>query len=140
MSIKNTKNLEGKKIYEIAFLLKDPASEKVILDLLSENKAVISNQSPINSIKLAYPIKKHTSAYFGYINFEADPTNIKSVSETLNLNPEVLRFLIITSPVISKKSESDKYSEAKKSSKLESGNGTVLTNEALEEKLEEILK
>lgn len=138
MSKKSKKNLEGKKIYELALLLKDPASEKVVSDLLAKYKASVTHQSQINSIKLAYPIKKHVSAYFGYINFEADPADIKELSETLRLNSEVLRFLIITSPVV-KKSESDK-SEDRKPAKAEVGQSSMLTNEALEERLEEILK
>jgi len=139
MSTKTNKNLEGKKLYELAFLLKDSSSEKVVLDLLAQHKAVVTNQSQVNSIKLAYPIKKQVSAYFGYINFEADPADMKSLSETLKLNPEVLRFLVIAMLPI-KKSDGEK-SEGRKSTKPEIANTkSVLSNEDLEEKLEEILK
>ena len=137
MSTKTTKNLEGKKLYELSFLLKDPASEKVVLDLLGQHKAAIMNQSQVNSIKLAYPIKKHLSAYFGFINFEADPADMKNLSEALRFNAEVLRFLIIATISI-KKSEGDR-SEGRKT-KSEAVSGKLLSNEALEEKLEEILK
>ena len=125
-------------MYELAFLLKDPAAEKVVLDLLAQHKASVTNQSQVNSIKLAYPIKKHVSAYFGYVNFEADPADIKELSGILRLNPEVLRFLVIASPVL-KKEEGEK-AEGKKSAKAEAAGKSVLTNEALEEQLEEILK
>lgn len=131
-------NLEGKKNYEVSFLLKDPASENMVLDLLSQHKAVITNQSSVNSIKLAYPIKKHSFAYFGYINFEADPNDIKSVSDTLKFNSEVIRFLVISLSAVKK---SERKTELKKPVQTETiTSKSMLSNKALEEKLEEILK
>ncbi len=139
MPSKKTNNLEGKKAYEVGFLLKDPISEKTVLDLLAQYKAVITNRSSVNPIKLAYPIKKHASAYFGYINFEADPSDVKSFSDSLRLNNEILRFLVITTSGVKKSSE--EKTETKKSVKTEvSSSKSMLSNKALEEKLEEILK
>jgi len=138
MAIKIKKNEEGRKIYELAFLLKDPSLDKVVIDFLNQYKAIIINQSPINSIKLAYPIKKQSAAFFGVINFESDPANVKALSNALNLSNDVLRFLVIASPAVKKTAE---RSETKKSSKADSApSGTMLSNKALEEKLEEILK
>jgi ribosomal protein S6 len=137
MPRKKTDNLEGKKAYEVGFLLKDPISEKTVLDLLSQHKATVINKSPAKPIKLAYPIKKHVSAYFEYINFEADPSEVKSFSDSLKHNNEILRYLVVT--VSGKKAE--EKTEIKKSAKLEtSSSNSMLSNEALEEKLEEILK
>ena len=136
MSKKTNKNLEGKKSYELSFLLKDPASERSVIDLLLKYKGSVVKQSPINSMKLAYPIKKHTSAYFGYINFEADPIDVKEFSDSMRLNGEVIRFLIVTAPVVKKSEEK----EESKRVKPELTNSKTLTNEALEEQLEEILK
>ncbi|MDO8443187.1 MAG: 30S ribosomal protein S6 [bacterium] len=144
MSTKIKKNSEGKKVYELAFLLKDPSSEKVVFDFLAQHKAVILNQSPVNSMKLAYPIKKHLSGFFGVINLEADPENVKALSSALNLSADVLRFLIIAVPNAKKSSEKER-SEPRRMSKTEttsssSGSSSVLSNKALEERLEEILK
>lgn len=137
MSKEINDNSEGKKLYEVAFLLEDPSSEKTILDLLAQSKAVITNQSSINPLRLAYPIKKHLSAYFGYVNFEAEPLDIKNLSDALKLNNEILRFLIVSSAV--KKPEGKK--EFKKLVQPEiSTSKSMLSNKALEEKLEEILK
>jgi len=138
MSTKIKKNSEGKKVYELAFFLKDPSSEKVVLDFLSQHKAVIINQSQINSMKLAYPIKKHLSGFFGVINFETEPENTKALSNALNLSSEVLRFLIISVPNVRK---SLGRSEPRKINKIEtSSSSSALSNKALEERLEEILK
>lgn len=148
MSTKIQKNSEGKKVYELAFLLKDPSSEKVVLDFLAQYKAVVINQSQINSMKLAYPVKKHLSAFFGVINLETEPENMKALSSALNLSSDVLRFLIIAVPNVSKKSvaseERRRYSEGSESRKINktetTNSSSVLSNKALEEKLEEILK
>jgi ribosomal protein S6 len=139
MSKKTNNNQEGKKAYELSFLLKDPASEKSVLDLLAKYKISEIKQSSINPIKLAYPIKKHVSAYFGYVNFEADPADIKEISDSLRLNNEVIRFLIVNAIVVEGK-KVEEGSEQKRTVKSESSNSKALTNEALEEKLEEILK
>lgn len=138
MAIKIKKNEEGKKVYELAFLLKDPSLDKVVIDFLNQYKAVIINQSPVNSLKLAYPIKKQTAAFFGVINFESDPASMKALSNALNLSNDVLRFLIIATPAVKKTTEKP---ETKRSGKVDSApSGAVLSNKALEEKLEEILK
>ncbi|MCL5017340.1 MAG: 30S ribosomal protein S6 [Patescibacteria group bacterium] len=139
MSKKNKNNSEGKKSYEISFLLKDPASDKSILDLLAKHNASEIKQSSVNPIKLAYPIKKHVSAYFGYINFVADPADIKEMSDSLRLNGEVIRFLVVTAAAVDNK-KSEERTEQRKAVRAESSSSKALTNEALEEKLEEILK
>jgi len=141
MTTKIQKNSEGKKVYELAFMLKDPSSEKAVLDFLAQHKAVILNQSPVNSMKLAYPIKKHLSAFFGVINLEMEPENMKALSSALNLSADVLRFLIIAVPKAKKSPERSERSEVRKPAKTETaGSSSVLSNKALEEKLEEILK
>ncbi|MFZ3132929.1 MAG: 30S ribosomal protein S6 [Desulfosporosinus sp.] len=138
MSTKIKKNSEGKKVYELAFLLKDPSLDKVVLDFLAQHKAVVIDQSPINSIKLAYPIKKHVTGFFGVINLEAEPDNIKALSTALNLSADVLRFLIIAVPSVKKSSE---RTEPRKVNKTEATtSNSVLSNKDLEDKLEEILK
>jgi len=147
MSTKIKKNSEGKKVYELAFVLKDASSEKVVLDFLAQHNAAIISQSPINAMKLAYPIKKHLTGYFGVINLETEPVNMIALSNALNLNAEVLRFLVIAVPNVSAKGGSPegrkKYSEGseRKTNKVEAPvSSATLSNKDLEDKLEEILK
>ena len=126
MSTKIKKNLEGKKVYELAFFLKDQSSEKVVLDFLAQHKAVVINQSPINSMKLAYPIKKHLTGFFGVINFETEPENTKALSSALNLSADVLRFLIISVPNVKKSSERSELRKTSKTETVSSGSSSVL--------------
>ena len=135
-----------KKEYEIAFLAKMPEVSSVT-DLLNKYGAEIFYQSPVSEVRLAYSIKKQRQAYFGFCQFRAEPEAVEKVQQALRLNSSILRFLAVSSPI--KKSEKlqrpaaeIKYSRRKlEPSAVESAPiGGILTNEALEEKLEEILK
>ena len=128
--------LNEPKFYEIAFLIKNPEEEKAIVDLINQYQGKIFHKAPLREIKLAYPIKKHTSAYFGCIQFELLPADIEKVSQSVKLNSLILRHLTITSPVMERISE--KRTEYTKQPLI--ARKQILTNEALEEKLEEILK
>jgi ribosomal protein S6 len=93
---------------------------------------------------LAYPIQKENYAFFGFTHFEGDPAAIGDLKNDLKLNPQVLRYLIITPPFV-KKSAWKKSGPSK--SQLEEtrpvpppAEEPILTNEALEKKIEEILK
>ncbi len=129
--------LSDLKSYEISFLLKNPEGESAIVDLINQHKGKIIHKGSLKEIKLAFPIKKHSSAYFGYVQFELAPAQIEKVSQSLKLNPLVLRHLTITPPMIKKERriESREREYVKPAAPQ-----SVLTNEALEEKLEEILK
>lgn len=135
-----------KKEYEIAFLAKMPEASAVE-NLLNQYRAEIFYRSPINEVRLAYPVKKQRQAYFGFLQFRADPDVSEKVQRALNLNPSILRLLLVASPI--KKSEKPRRSVLETKSfrsqpepaSLETvPSSGILTNKALEEKLEEILK
>ena len=99
---------------------------------------------------LAYQIKKENEAYFGYLHFLANTDKIKNISDDLKLNQKVLRFLIITPPItkmmrmatprIIKKTFQPRAVERMEIKKPSPAPTATLSNEALEKKLEEILK
>ena len=127
-------NDENKKEYEIAYLLTSPEAEQEVLALLKQNGAEISHQKAAASIPLAYQIKKHATAFFGFAYFFADPSAIKPVTDALKLQKGVLRSLVITPPV---RVAAPTVPGTGRPEKKVSPN---ISNEALEEKLEEILK
>jgi ribosomal protein S6 len=134
--------LKEKRNYELSFLVKERGDESNIETLLNQYGAEMLNKSPIKEVKLSYPIKKFKAAHFGYFQFKILPEAIEKISHSLKLNSAVLRMLII-SPPIEKEMQKIKKTEAFKKPEIPqtsySGKG-MLTNEALEEKLEEILK
>lgn len=136
------------KNYEIGFLIKDESDTLGIIKTIGDYKATITNEGPIKRIQLAYPIKKETSACFGYIFFSMLPENIIKLNDSLKINSKILRFLIITPPIIGTSLPSSR--PIRKSSPIKPIKPTqpikkfeptqILSNEALERKLEEILK
>ena len=129
--------LEDAKTYEISYLVKDSAGEQEVLKVLNQNQAEILRQGALSEIKLAYPIKKHQSAQFGFIQFASVPEGVAQIKSALSLNPLVLRVLVIS---ISKPTETQKPVARKPEPEIKEAPSNVLSNEALEKRLEEILK
>ncbi len=152
---KETKN------YEISFLTKSELERAEIVKLLNNHQLSIIGDGQSSKIRLAYPIKKEEFAYFSSLYFSAEPEKIKDLNHELRTNPGILRFSIVSRSTI-KETEERSYREifptrerpslvrqeiervgprfdspqiAKKPQKTE-----ALSNEALEKKLEEILK
>jgi ribosomal protein S6 len=130
------------KSYEISFLLKSEEDAALVVKELSDHGAEVISEGSLDHIRLAYTIKKENSAYFGYIHFKASPEEIEGITETLKLEPRVVRFLIITPPlerIVVRRTDfsrpAERAPEAAAVPKTE-----PLSNAELEEKLEEILK
>ena len=136
-----------KRKYEIAVILKTENASVISQSLTNRGFAVLT-ENPLEKVQLAYPIKKENYAYFSFAHFEGDPASIKDLKDDLKLNPEVLRYLIITPPFIKKpawrKSAPSKSQEETRFTPPSAYAGRsaepILTNEALEKKIEEILK
>lgn len=132
---------ENKKNYEISFLTHSEEGVGVLVKHLNQLGAEILNEGDIESINLAYPIKKHESAYFGCIHFEASPDLIDQLKEVLKFEDGVLRYLIITPPFMKEgapQAKEHKIETEKKKPSSEPTSEKGLSNEDLEAKLEEI--
>lgn len=139
-----------KKDYEISFLVKNPDGVRSIELALKQIEGEVIYQSPVAETRLAYPIKKERLGYFGFWHFRALPENAEKLQNILKLEPSVLRILIVTPPIkkmermrrpVAVSGESRPAVESKPvEESLASRPSGALTNEALEAKLEEILK
>lgn len=87
---------EGLKKFEISYLAKTEADKEVVLGILREIGASGIVEGKFSEIKLAYPIKKQTSAFFGSAVFEAEPASIDKIDKSLKFKEGILRFLIIS--------------------------------------------
>jgi ribosomal protein S6 len=134
-----------KKEYELAFLLKNRDTESAVETLVKQHGGNIIFKSPVSETRLAYPIKKLQQAYFGYVYFMAMPNEVEKIMHDANLNQALLRVLVITPPV-GKGPASLRNARVERTGKkaeevvAPAAVGGILTNEALEEKLSEILK
>jgi len=148
------------KNYEVGFLIKSDSDKEGLIKILEDNQFSIINDGQISRIKLAYPVKKENFAYFGYLHFSGHPANIQNLSDRLRTESKILRFLII--PQSTEESEgkiseeiystrAKHFSERQKAQEIPFRPSTpqppkkparveALSNEALEKKLEEILK
>ena len=148
------------KKYEISFLLSRDSDCEGVIDILKKHQALGENKTGMARIKLAYPMNKEGFGYLGHSFFESKPEAIQGVSQELQMTPGILRFMIsiaprtgvspepkrgrLFSPRPNIESPELKTSITKEDSKPISAPppsiGGELSNEALEKKLEEILK
>ncbi|MEK9170512.1 MAG: 30S ribosomal protein S6 [Patescibacteria group bacterium] len=139
-----------KKSYELSFLVVNKGDENVVESVISRHGAEVTDHGMVSEVRLSYPIKKNKIAHFGFLYFLSSPEEVEKISHDLKLNPVILRILVITPPIAKsggrrmrrveneeKKVVVEKMERAPLPSVAPKG---VLTNEDLEEKLEEILK
>lgn len=90
------------KGYELGYLISPALPEDGVLKVLEEMRSLIeakggmieNTQNP-KQIRLAYPIKKATNAYFGTIQFLINPRSLSEIRTGVNTNSQVLRHLVI---------------------------------------------
>lgn len=125
--------------YELSFLLTDSESLADVIGIVKKHGGRVSFESQVNQIRLSYKIKKQPSAFFGYLYFFSPSEIVGSMKADLELAPKVLRSLIVVPPIGREGRESTKPSARPQEVKPETTEA-ALTNEALEQKIEEILK
>jgi ribosomal protein S6 len=144
---------ETTKKYELSLMLRtEEAAEAVLVSIKNQGGDVLE-KNPIQKVKLSYPIKKETNAFFLSLVLSLLPEKVLALDQELKLSEYVLRFLIITPPIAkedrSERSERfmkpkpemspQKTEEIKTPIAPVASEPEVLTNELLEKKLEEIL-
>lgn len=140
-----------KNLYEVSFLAKSDSGAVAVSGYLTSAGAEIVSEDELKKVKLAYPIKGEESATFGSIKCRISKEGILSVEHEAGLNKEILRTMIVVSLPVSAsegrgigrrtgaEEEAAEASTTTKRSKREKAD-EVLSNELLEEKLEEILQ
>lgn len=132
-------------IYELAYVLRVGESETTLDEVLKSHGATVKHKSPVSSIQLAYPIKKQGVGQFGYYHLTF-PTGdaVKAISDALQLNASVLRFIIVKVPKSRPQSEPREPRNADGTPVVKTASGVTrvdsLSNEKLSQTLEEILK
>jgi len=117
--------------YSLSLLLppkKEEEWEKVLGDVIKEIEKLGGKveEKFLEKKKFAYPVKKQTHGAFGEILFELEGTKIKSLSENLKHNSDILRIMI-------------ERKKAKKPVKIKKKEEKIKLEE-IEKKFEELLK
>ncbi len=139
-------------VYELAYVLRVGESDAPLKAILSKVGATIVKEQAASQIQLAYPIKKQGVALFGYCHLTL-PTGaaVKEISDALELESSVLRFIIVKMPNTQKARKAAERklrveapvteTKAKSASALPSTDRLDgLSNEKLSKTLEDILK
>ncbi|MCR4260971.1 MAG: 30S ribosomal protein S6 [Candidatus Colwellbacteria bacterium] len=129
-----------KKTYEISFLARTEEGAGTVLKHLNQVGADITNTQQIEQINLAYPIKKHNSAYLGCVHFALQPTDVVTLRDALRFEEGILRYTIVTPPFIRVEEPQPRGPRVNQEAQIErpSTTDTVASNRDLEAKLEEI--
>ncbi len=91
-----------KKEYELSVILAEEIGVDAVLKAVSaiaENGGIEVVNKEIKAVELAYPIKKHRSAFLLSLILKMAPANTKILSAAMRFMPEVLRSLTITPPI-----------------------------------------
>ena len=138
-----------KKLYEVSFLARSENGAATMVKHLIASGAEIINEGSLNKMKLAYPIEKEESAYFGSIACSMPTEAVSGVHDAVRLDKEILRLMILTPMVVKESAESERRPQTSgfptgtsrpRAPKVDVEEKSALSNELLEEKLEEILK
>ncbi len=142
-------NDNTKKLYEVSFLAKDESGAAAVVQHLTRFSAENIKQNEIKKIKLTYPIRKETSAFLCSINCELPMDSVAKVSDSVKLDKNILRMLIVEpqetsgaviEPISGRASREPEKVTRIKPTKRENADSEGISNKLLEEKLEEILQ
>ncbi len=129
-----------KNTYEISFLARSEEGAGTVLKHLNQVGAEIAGQQRIEQVNPAYPIKKHSSAHFGCIQFALQGEEIKTLKDILRFEESILRYIIVTPPFVREENPQLRGPRGSQEvpSEKQSGVDTIASNRDLEAKLEEI--
>jgi ribosomal protein S6 len=109
--INESANVEGIRVYELAFHLIPTLSDEEITVQFSHLKSLIEKKGGTfigegapAMIDLAYEIsktvkalkKRYNKAYFGWVKFEINPEEIAAIEKDMKAFETVIRYLVIT--------------------------------------------
>jgi ribosomal protein S6 len=131
----------NERVYELTLTseTEDTSKTKAVL---AKRGATIVSERPLEKIKFAYPIQKQGYAFLGAIRFSS-VSDVDGLSKELSQDGGLLRFLV---NVVDTKLEAElqqlrasRAAAGARPFRKEVADPSVLTNEALEKKIEEIL-
>ena len=137
-----------KKEYEIGVLVRKEEDISEVRRVVEQHGGEFAGGFQATKIALAYPIKHETEGVFAFTRFSADPAEAKQLEHDLEAAGVVLRSLITVPFKISRRdvvSAQKKRAQAttRQSAPMPQSSAPSahpLSNEALEKKIEEMLK
>ncbi len=138
---------KAKKEYEIGVLIQREEEMPEVRRIMEQHGGEFAAEFQAKKIALAYPIKQKKEAVFAFTRFFAEPAETKRLEHDLQNTPVVLRSLITIpfkavqleiSRVVKKRGPVNRPSVPVSTPAISPVH--TLSNEALEKKIEEMLK
>ncbi|MBI2028000.1 MAG: 30S ribosomal protein S6 [Candidatus Levybacteria bacterium] len=82
-------------IYDLVFLLNEDNELTSIKQLVTSLKGKVLEENKIGEKRLAYPIKKSTTAKMYEWTMELEPSKLEEFKKKLNFNEKLLRYLLL---------------------------------------------
>jgi len=73
-----------------------------VRDILKKYQVVIESDEPWGIRSLAYTIDKANDGYYEYFVAQINPTSVKDIITEFRLQPDILRYLFVKLPKLSK--------------------------------------
>ena len=86
--------------YFLTLVLREDTDEKARQELFDDVKKKLADgkvkkEDMWGARDLAYPIKKQTKGFYAHFEFEAEPKIIKGLDNSLKVEENVLRYLLV---------------------------------------------
>jgi ribosomal protein S6 len=97
-------------VYEVGYHLVSsipeeqvPAQVAALKEVIASNGGVIVSEEAPRLVDLSYEMvkvtesarRRYTTAYFGWVKFDADPSKIAPINKAIEALPSMLRFILI---------------------------------------------
>ncbi len=134
--------------HEITYLLKSEEDAPLVSEIIRGAGAHVEHEEPLRKIQLAYPIRREAFAFLGILRIRGEAPQITEFDSRLRGEDRILRYLI-TRPLFPRAAGDRALREGRPSGgPATEGRRTfvsqpashTLSNEALQEKIEEILQ
>jgi len=131
--------------FEVSYLERSEGASGLKAAIERHRGRVIA-EKPLEKVRLSYPIKKQSYAFLGCVEFTMEPAELAEFQAELRLSGEMLRMLLHRAehPDVGSARETPKPAAAPRVQPprpvRQKEEPTLLTNEALEKKIEEILQ
>ena len=137
--------------YELTYLVRAEEESALLRRLFEVHGISLEREEQLSKIQLAYPIKGELYAFMGGTRFSASPSALQTLQAALRLEKGVLRYLLLHPAPSAPNSApgrgrpfgggtSGRASFDANRAGKSGGEPTMLSNEALEKKIEEILQ
>lgn len=132
------------KEHEVTFLLKNEDISPIRRAAQAAGLVIKNEDQPLAKVKLAYPIKKNNYAFLGNLSFNGEQEKLELFSRELKLESDVIRYMITrvdkALPASAKSLRNATSRHRFVSRPKKAVTESILTNEAIEKKIEEIMK